>query len=627
MDDWTPALGTPESDSPIREKFDPTWPYNFKWAMESQSGRVHVWRVSGGTDGRPYHRKEFQAIFGREPRVGDGDIMGLATYIPAERMLDGTVRAPATVLVQAYYLKDIPQGVFDFFETQFPDAAIRRAKIAASGDTFDEWQPDLDSGEEEVVKWVWNDVHGVLIWQADENGLPTHEMKIESDWGRARTPKDWLGYAVPTGTQLELETYRAGTPVKAVQTVKQQLSELYPDQEVILPDEFATNHGVDFNSDPSTYARRSAATAWAQRHLSTPSEMPLEAPVSAPNVIVEIPDSPAPTSRRSGLQWLLGGRRTEAASGADKDGAMVAIFIPSEVGEKIKQKGGEPVEDMHVTLAYFAEKADERDDWEEVERIVEQIAKQHPKLTGKIGGIGVFTNDVDVLWASPNIPGLAELRDDIVEAVEEAGFTVGKDHGWTPHITLKYEFKGKLPKLPATELEIGELSFAKGDDQKHFPFEGAFDKEATDNGEWAPNIGEGIDPGWGPQTWSGWQGAYRFVTDGKTVMSEPEEDLRKNGRGYHGEGHPRLEREFDGRNPKHKGTISGWVIPTQDGEGYGVMAHIGFGDKNEPEMHDVINVLEKEFGKPCHFQDSSADLMNPEMYAIYPEGGHSVGFA
>jgi hypothetical protein len=54
MDDWQPIINAPESDSPIREEFDPTWPYNFKWAMDKFTGQTQVWRVNGGTDGRPY---------------------------------------------------------------------------------------------------------------------------------------------------------------------------------------------------------------------------------------------------------------------------------------------------------------------------------------------------------------------------------------------------------------------------------------------------------------------------------------------------------------------------------------------------------------------------------------------
>lgn len=587
MDDWAPIFGTPESDSPITEKFDPTWPFNFKWGYNVDTGEAHVWRVKGGTDGRPSHRKEFAQFFGREPRVQHGDVMGLATYMPAERKLDGTVVAPPTVLLQAYYGQDIPQSVFDYFEQVFPDAVPRRAKIAMGGDTFDDWAPDIDSGEEEVIKWVWNREWGTLIWQADERGLPTHEMKIESEWDRHRNPKDFFGYAVPVGATLEMETYSAGTPLLGVQTIKQKLAELYPDKDILLPPEFESGHDLEFKSDPATYSRRTAAAKWAAEHLSTPSEMPLEAPGSHAEGTERETRTPQPGFLSRAFQRL----RSLGAKKADMEGAMVAIFIPKEVGEKIKVKGGEPVENMHITLAYFAEKADERDDWDEVVRIVEQIAKKHPPLSGKIGGVGIFQNDEaeNVLWASPNIPGLAELRDDIVEAIKDAGIPLSDTHGWTPHITLKYEFEGKPPHLVNYDLTLDTLTFARGENQEHFKFEGGFEKHAVED----------------YLSWPGWKGPYKFATDGKEIVKEPVEDHRD----AFG-----LGDELRRRYPETKQIVEGVAVPTADEMGYGIYAPtLGWGAPDQPEIHTVISLLDRELGKPTHLVD---EPFNAEHYRV-----------
>ena len=257
---------------------------------------------------------------------------------------------------------------------------------------------------------------------------------------------------------------------------------------------------------------------------------------------------------------------------------MVALFIPSDVGEKLKQKGGEPVEDMHITLAYFAEKAADRDDWDEVTRIVEQIAKNHSELKGKINGAGIFSNEVDVLWAAPSVPGLAELRDDIVEAVEDAGFTISTDHGWTPHITLKYDFKGKLPKIEVSDLVLDTLTFARGDNQEHFLLEGGFEKETAMNVE--------------PQA-EKWDGAHHFVTDGQKVhlVAEP----------LHEDGHEDEFRSMHGTEPDEE-TTEGWTIPTKDEMGFGIYApDAGEKTDNEPQLHEIQRVLEKELDKPGHF--------------------------
>lgn len=599
MTDWSIIPDGHEADSPITEKFDPHWPYNFKWGWNHETNQTNVWRVQGGTDGRPTHRAELAQLWGRLPQAREGDVLGLASYIPPERKLDDTVVAPAVVLVQAYYGQDVPGGVFEWFEQAYPGTVVRRSRLASIKTAEADWSV-LDQADEDVFKWVWSKKDGILIWLTDDDGLPTHTEKIKANWGHEKTEQDWLGYAVPLGDQIEMETYRAGIPRLGLSQVKVELSKLNPGKEVLLPDEYLTTDV--FNGDPAKIARRMNAAEWAQATLEVVSYTPSEASVSHAAPTAWKDEGETPSNVIAGLKRLFRSS-TVKKSEADMSGAMIAVFLRPEDAEKLSIKGGEPEEQMHITLCYFSDKAADRDDWDECVKIVEQIAAQHPRLTGKVNGYGVFSNDVDVLWAAPSVPGLAELRHKIFEACEDAGFHVDTKFDWAPHITLKYDHKGKLPKAEGVEIEFPTLTFAQGDDHEDFDFSGHFEKTADD--DWSLPGGE-----WGAQSWSGWQGAHRFVTDGKEVLTEPESQT-----GGHGAGHSGLTDRFRDFYPESEDLVGGWAVPTADDMGYGVHVY-----HDQVPLQDVMSALDKHLDKPTHFVNWD-DLFDPTRYKSFTEGG------
>lgn len=469
-DEWDEILTTP----PVAEEFDETWPYNFKWAYDSQTGRTDVWRVMGGTDGRPTHRAEVRNRWGRDPKVTEGDVMGLAVYIPAEMKFTGEVVAPPEVHTQTYYGQPTPPSITQYFQQQFPHAIVRDAivvpkrlgKVAA-----DEWDFTPTEPKSEVLKWVFNRKSGLLIWEAQgEDGLPTHQQKVMAEWHRHMTlTSDWdaingqdeIGYAYPSKELVELQRwdYKPISP-EALSALRKQLSEWYPHAQVVdengaSPDSFGT--------DPKDW--HSAAVNWAWENLSNEPSDRSESGFAA-------------TERKSGLLARLLSKKVTAE--ADMEGCMVALFLDEADAKKLKVRGGEPVENMHITLCYFVDKQADRDDWDEVKKLVEQIANQHPPMSGKVSGYGTFdSDDGTVLWASPAVQGLAELRHKIFEAVEDAGFTVSKEYDWVPHITLKYGHKGRLPKNKQHELEFKNLSFAAGDDHDHYELKGHLEKTTT----------------------------------------------------------------------------------------------------------------------------------------------------
>lgn len=644
-DQWDEIFSTPQ----IEEEFDPTWPYNFKWAYDSQTGQTDVWRVMGGTDGRPTHRSEVRNRWGRDPRVTEGDVMGLAVYIPAEMKFSGEVVAPPEVHTQTYYNQPTPPSVTQYFQQQFPHAIVRDAvvvpkrlgKVAA-----DEWNFEPTEPKSEVLKWVFNRKSGLLVWEATgEDGLPTHQQKVMAEWGRHMTlTSDWdaingqdeIGYAYPSTELVELQRwdYKPISP-EALSALRKQLSEWYPHAQVV--DEYGASPD-SFGTDPKDW--HSAAVNWAWETL--PNE-PSDRSES---------DFAATERTRRGLTRLFSKKPVwKKTAEADMEGCMVALFLGEADAKKLKVRGGEPIENMHITLCYFSDKQADRDDWDEVKKIVEQIANQSPPMSGKVSGYGVFNSpDGDVLWASPSVQGLAELRHKIYEACEDAGFHIDTEHDWVPHITLKYNHKGKLPRNKGHEIEFENLSFAQGGDHDHYELKGNLEKTTSAPTE-PPNYRdqEKLDEAcklckmmwkgecWGygnkpvqpdkvcdsftPDTaktsaedyldWGGWEGSHRFVTDGSELMKEPETETIDPSRWRHNQ----LEKDFREFFPDTKSTVSGWTVPTADGLGLGIYAPgVGLGDKHEPGPHEIVALVEDEFGKPAHFITNGDHLQDPKMY-------------
>ncbi len=170
---------------------------------------------------------------------------------------------------------------------------------------------------------------------------------------------------------------------------------------------------------------------------------------------------------------------------AQSNGVMVALRPQEAVCEALAALGTEPVDNLHITLAYLG-KADGVDR-ERLRQVVETFAWGAPSLEGRLGGIAVFDNsdmaaagDVDpdeayVLVAQPDIPGLAEWRERLVGYLADAGFVVASDHGYTPHLTLAYSATpfDDLPELPdERDLLFEDVIVAHGGEWTSYPLNG-----------------------------------------------------------------------------------------------------------------------------------------------------------
>jgi len=530
-----------------KEEFDPTWPYNFAWGYSGRHDAAKSWRITEEND--PLHRAQFEAQFGHAPRVQSGDQLGTASYIPEERKLDGTLVAPPEIQMHGFYGATPHDKVYEHFLTSFPEAIPRAAKngLLHKSALFPVTGNKHLSGNN--LDWTWTPERGVVFGPKQFH------------------PNAYTGHGEIRPDHVQIVADRYDTPNHAVADVKAALSKEMPNTEILLPespeDAFVTDHISDLDGSH----RHQGALRWANRFLG---------PVNFVRV-----------------------------AEADMEGCMVGLFIPEETCNKIKIDGGEPTKNMHVTLVYFQDKAADRDDWDEVNKIVEQIANQTPILQAKIGGYGLFASTGEdkqeggVLWATVDIPGLAELKVKISEACEEAGFLENKEHGYTPHITLKHGWTGELPELKKPiEFEQVNLSVAQGEKKQNFKFEGGFEKKTL----------------WEQSEWK-WPGTYRFVTDGKETLLEAEDKGEWTGADLEP-----LHEKFQSFYPdSDQKAVSGWAIPTKDGTGYGVWApKVGYGGNTELGLHDLIHTLDDKLKSPVHLVEDWNELTDPDLYASKP---------
>ena len=161
-------------------------------------------------------------------------------------------------------------------------------------------------------------------------------------------------------------------------------------------------------------------------------------------------------------------------SDTHKKGLMVGFWVPPLQAEALAQPGGEPPDELHVTLAYMG-KGLRRTMVERIAGVCAVYAAMRPPLSGRVASSGKFpatvhSDGLEVLIAKPDVPGLMEFREGLVRRLKNAGAPVKETFDFCPHITLAYIPPGNntLRELPQVPLRFQQLVMAVGGDRRYF---------------------------------------------------------------------------------------------------------------------------------------------------------------
>lgn len=181
------------------------------------------------------------------------------------------------------------------------------------------------------------------------------------------------------------------------------------------------------------------------------------------------------------------------------DGIMVALFPPREVADALAVPGGEPADELHVTLALLGDGPSYSA--EDVITAVRQAVADSTPLSGHLGGLGMFPDSGNgaPVWAPVDVPGLESLRERIVTALDEGATSgaVRRDHGYTPHMTLGYDLPSVTP-VPSTAVAFGRVTVVDGDERTDVDLPGAPVIETK--GDTSPIGSPGDQENWVDQT-------------------------------------------------------------------------------------------------------------------------------
>jgi 2'-5' RNA ligase len=294
-------------------------------------------------------------------------------------------------------------------------------------------------------------LHPYAAYNVTSNDWAVHPLEVPGDWDATHLPEAYWGYA--ESLLNEVKAIGMLPPEERHRMAANLYEELHTHRSDAFGEE---GKGLfDLSNVVEKYLDQHPDRPWAKLK-QWKSESP-----SGPQPWVPT------TARRTTLTALF----TDAAAkpkGADMAGLMIAIVPPKSVGRKLLVEDGEPLEALHVTLAYLGSsgehtKAQVRD----LPSLVEAWARTQKPFEAKVGGAGTFTNPGQhVLWAAVDIPGGGGIRHDLSELLEEHGYKVRNDHGWTPHITLKYHTSHVrfLPKIEPVTWAVKEIMLCIGDD-------------------------------------------------------------------------------------------------------------------------------------------------------------------
>lgn len=163
----------------------------------------------------------------------------------------------------------------------------------------------------------------------------------------------------------------------------------------------------------------------------------------------------------------------EAGEGesAEAPSLLVAFALPAEAAAALAITGGEPIEKLHLTLAYCPYDGTP-EQASRIEVAVGQWAAQSMPCWGVVTGGAVLVGGEE--WACVALIdsySIADLRESLVAHLQAVDIYPSTDHAFLPHITIGYVPTGSTITMPVPEsidIEFDTVGVALGDVVTHY---------------------------------------------------------------------------------------------------------------------------------------------------------------
>ncbi len=171
----------------------------------------------------------------------------------------------------------------------------------------------------------------------------------------------------------------------------------------------------------------------------------------------------------------------ETAQPDNSGGSMLALYPPLELAASLTVPDGLPADEMHLTVVYTGDAADV--DRKTLKTIAKELAKR-PPIEASASGHARFTGGkTDVIVALADGSAIEDLRRDAMGALAAAGVAVPRDHGYTPHLTLRYAEPGDpdpVGRLDSRPLNFAGISAVHGKKRTDYPFKDPLPAQARE---------------------------------------------------------------------------------------------------------------------------------------------------